>query len=67
MILWQPEVEFHMLIGYGVVDLVGIGFEIVFLPPTVLEISPFSMHEIGHVSYFRVTWQPEVEFNMFIG
>ena len=37
-----------------------------FLAPTVLEISPFSMNKIGRDSYFRFTWQPEAEFDVFI-
>jgi len=32
---------------------VGIGFGIVILAPTVLEISPIFMRETGRVSYFR--------------
>ena len=44
-----------MFIGKGSVDLVGIGFGIVFLAPTILELLPFSMLEIGRESYFRVT------------
>ena len=35
--------------------LVGIGFGIVFLALTILELLPFSMLEIGRDSYFRVT------------
>ena len=50
-----PEVEPYMFIVKGVVDYVGIGFKIVFLSLSVLEICPFSTYYLGHVTYIRVT------------
>ena len=66
-VTWQPEVIFNVFIGQSGVDLVGIGFGIVFLAPTFLEIMCFSCPKSGRESYFRVTWQPEVVLNVFIG
>jgi hypothetical protein len=65
--MWTPEHGYDIFIELGVVNFVGIGFEIVFLSPIFLEIWPFSMHDLGHVSYIRVTWQPESEFGMSMG
>ena len=40
-VTWQPEVVINVFIGYSGVDLVGKGFEIMFLAPTVLELRHF--------------------------